>query len=97
MDRGPWTVDWLAASHAIATVEAFIAGAAADGYVTTSIAGGCITLHAFSSRVHSIYVMIDFFYRLCPVCFQVLRLSIGGGTDHPYFTQFMFPVSNRRG
>lgn len=44
----------LAATHAVTTVEAFVAGAASDGYMAAGITGRCIALHAFSSSVYGI-------------------------------------------
>jgi hypothetical protein len=59
----------LAATHAVAAVQAFIASAVADGNVTAGIAGGGVSLHAFSSAVYSIQTLAFNFNVILPVGF----------------------------
>ena len=44
----------LAATHAVAAVQTFIAGTAANGYMTAGIAGRGVALHILSSHIHGI-------------------------------------------
>ena len=43
---GALIIKYLTATHTIAAIQAFVAGAAADGNVAASIAGRCVALHA---------------------------------------------------
>ncbi len=45
---------FLAAAHAVATVEAFVASATPDGDMSAGIAGRRIALHAFGSCIQRI-------------------------------------------
>src|SRR4051812_3683984 len=44
----------LRATHAIAAIQAFIAGAAADGDMSAGITGWCVALHAFGCRIYCV-------------------------------------------
>ena len=52
----------LAATHAVAAVQTFIAGTAADGYMAAGIAGRGVALHAFRSSVNGVHFIVHFLY-----------------------------------
>ena len=49
---------YLAATHAVAAVEAFVAGSAADGDVSAGITGRGVALHAPGGCVHGIQTVL---------------------------------------
>jgi hypothetical protein len=44
----------LAATHAIATIQAFVTSSASDGYMSAGVTSRCIALHIFSGCIYSI-------------------------------------------
>ena len=53
-DVSPFTIHALTTSHAIAAVEAFVAGTATDGDMTAGVTTWRITLHILRSCIHCI-------------------------------------------
>jgi hypothetical protein len=44
----------LAATHAVATIEAFVTGTTPDGDMTAGVTGRCIALHALRGRIYRV-------------------------------------------
>ena len=49
---------FLTATHTVTTVEAFVAGAAADGDMSAGITGRRIALHILGSGVHGVHSIV---------------------------------------
>lgn len=54
LERGPTCKIYLAATHAVTAIEAFIAGSAADGNMSAGITGRGIALHALRGCIDGI-------------------------------------------